>query len=157
VDRDAVLAAALGAAALAGCTRAADPPGPTSSPTPSPPPVDPDVAVLTAWYAAECGIADRYGKPTGPVLKALRANHLARADAVLDHLRVRGVVAPTPAARPPLRGKTASLVSAFRDAERALAGRYVLGLGAIRDPKVAVLGAELAAGARQHAVLLGLV
>lgn len=152
-----MLAAALGAAVLAGCTRSSGRPEPTASPTPSPSPVDPDVAVLTAWYAAERGIADRYGTPTGPVLKALRANHLARADAVLDHLRVRGVVAPTPVPRPALRGKTASLVRAFRDAEKALASRYVTGLGAIRDPKVAVLGAELAAGARQHAVVLGLV
>lgn len=152
-----MLAAALGAAVLAGCTRSPDPPGPTPSPTPSPSPLDPDVAVLTAWYAAERGIADRYGRPAGPVLKALRANHVERAGAVLDHLRVRGVAAPTPAPRPALRGRTASLVRAFRDAEKALAGRYVLGLAAIRDPKVAVLGAELAAGARQHAVLLGLV
>jgi len=152
-----VLAAALGAAVLAGCTRSSSPPRPSPSPSPSPTPVDPDVAVLTAWYAAEHGIAARYGSPKGPVLKALRANHLARADAVLDHLRVRGAGPPTPVPQPPLRGKTASLVKAFREAERALAGRYVTGLGAIRDPKVAVLGAELAAGARQHAVVLGLV
>jgi hypothetical protein len=159
VDRDAVLAAALGAAVLTGCTSPSRP-APTPSPSPSvPPPVDPDVAVLLSWAAAERSLAARYATAVHavPALKPLRANHLARVAAAADHLRVRGVVPPPPPARAPLRGTPASLVRALADAERRLAAGYLADLTGVQNPKVAVLGAELLAGARQHATVLALV
>lgn len=155
-----MLAAALGTAVLAACTPSSPDPAPAPSPgTPSPTPVDPDVALLRTWSADERVLAARYAALVRavPALKPLRANHVARAAAVADHLRVRGAAPlPIPAqaaskARPP------ALVDALADAERRLGARYLAALASVRDPKVAVLGAELAAGARQHVAVLRLV
>lgn len=155
MDRDALLVAALGAAVLGACTPDRTPalPSPTSSVSPST--VDPDVAVLTAWALAERNIAARYGLLVTkvPALKPLRANHLARA-AYVASLRPGITVTPTAT---PLRGAPKVVVPAFVKAEKALAVSYVAALAGVRDPDVAALGAELAAGARQHAALLPLV
>ena len=160
MDRDALLAAALGAAVLTGCTTSSPtPPGPTPSPTPSATPEDPDLALLTAWATDERVLAARYAPAVRavPALAALRANHVTRAAAVVEHLRVRGAAAPAVPAQPPTKAAPRALVAALADAERRLAGRYVAALGGVRDPLVVTLGAELAAGARQHAALLALV
>jgi hypothetical protein len=157
MDRDALLVAALGAAVLTGCTPDRQP-RPTPSASPSLAPTDPDVATLRAWASAERSIAARYGTlvRTVPSLKPLRANHLARAAAVEERLAFLGAAPPSPPATEALRGKPAALLSAFAAAERRLAARYLADLRALRDPALAVVGAELAAGARQHAVVLGL-
>jgi hypothetical protein len=150
VDRDALLAAALGAAVLTGCTAPRRVPAlPSPSPSSAPPP-DPDAALLSSWAASERRVAGLYG-PGGP-LAPLRANHLARAVAVEALLVARGASpAPSPApARP-------AAVAALLTAERSLATAYLASLARAGDPAVAVLGAELAAGARQHAALLPLV
>jgi hypothetical protein len=155
VDRDALLVAALGAAVLGACTPDRTPalPSPTVSVPASP--VDPDVAVLTAWALAERNIAARYGLLVTkvPALKPLRTNHLARS-AYAASLRPGITVTPT---AKPLHGAPKLVVPAFAKAERALATSYVAALAGVRDPDVAALGAELAAGARQHAALLPLV
>lgn len=157
MDRDALLAAALGAAVLSGCTSGDErPPRPTASPTPTPSPVDPDVALLRSWATAERALAARYAPAVRavPALKPLRANHLARATAVADHLRARGTVAPAVPRQPRAPRETAALLRALADAETRQAARYVAALARVRDPLVAMLGAELAAGARQHATVL---
>ena len=154
-----MLVAALGAAVLAGCTTSGAPdPEPSESPTPTAP-EDPDAAQLRAWLALEQRYADRYAAAATRVatLKALRSNHTARADAVADHLRVRGLLPPDRVPVPALRGAPASVARTLARAERELAGRYVAALPRVTDPRVVVLGAELAAGARQHAELLALV
>jgi hypothetical protein len=159
MDRNAALAAALGAAVLAGCTADREAaPAPTTPSATTPPPADPDLALLSGWYAAERRLAARYAVLVRrvPALAPLRANHDTRADAVRDHLLVRGA---SPAEQPgaPLRGAPRSLVKSFAAAERRLAAAYLSELARVTDPKVATLGAELAAGARQHATLLELV
>ncbi len=159
MDRDAVLAAALGAAVLTGCTGRARRSAPTPSappPSASPTPTDPDVATLLSWAAAERSIAARYAAfaRSVPSLAALRTNHLARAEAVEEQLAFRGVRVVDAPATPPLRGARRSVVRAFATAERRLAADYLRDLRALRDAGLAVLGAELATGARQHAIVL---
>jgi hypothetical protein len=155
VDRDALLVAALGAAVLGACTPDRTPALPSPSAPGTTPPVDPDVAVLAAWALAERNIAARYGLLVSkvPALKPLRANHLARS-AYAASLRPGITVHPTAT---PLHGAPKLVVKAFVKAEKALAVSYVTALAGVRDPAVATLGAELAAGARQHAALLPLV
>jgi hypothetical protein len=149
VDRDALLAAALGAAVLTGCTAPRRVPAlPSLSPSPAPP--DPDAALLSSWALSERRVAGLYG-PTGP-LAPLRANHLARAAAAEALLVARGT-SPSPPPAPARPAAVAALVAA----ERSLATGYLASLPRVTDPSVAVLGAELAAGARQHAALLPLV
>lgn len=150
MDRDALLAAALGAAVLTGCTVPRRVPA-LPSPTPSPPP-DPDVALLRSWGAAERRAVTAYDTPvrTSPALNTLRANHLARAAAVEALLAERGASPSPPALAAPVLPAPVAL-------ERALVAGYLRDLGAVTDPGVAVLGAELAAGARQHLALLPLV
>ncbi|MDQ1712594.1 MAG: hypothetical protein QOE45_2044 [Frankiaceae bacterium] len=147
MDRDALLAAALGAAVLTGCTA----PRRVPSPSPTPPPVDPDVAVLRSWAALERRAVATYDVAvrTAPALAPLRANHLARAAAVEALLATRGAT-PSPAT-PASRAPDPS------SAERGLVAAILASLPRVADPDVAVLGAELAAGARQHATLLPLV
>jgi hypothetical protein len=149
VDRDALLAAALGAAVVTGCTAPRRVPA-LPSPSTSPPP-DPDAALLSSWALAERRTAGLYAA-TGP-LATLRANHLARAAAAEALLAARGASPSPPPAVPARPAAVAALVAA----ERALAAGYVAALGRVTDSAVAVLGAELAAGARQHAALLPLV
>ena len=151
MDRDALLAAALGTAVLTGCTTSRRDPAPTPSPTtPSPTPVDPDLATLRTWWTAEIRLSRAYARASREI-RPLGANHAARAAAVADHLRVRR--APLPA-RPAARALSRA---ALRTAERRLAADLLADLAGVRDPLVATLGAELAAGARQHATLLGLL
>lgn len=151
MDRDAVLVAALGTAVLAACT-SSSPPAPTPSPsTPSPEPVDPDLALLLGWHTAELTMAARYGGGNVPVFGDL---HRAHARDVADHLRVRGEPPPPPPSRGPYRGRRPALLKALARAERDLAARYQAALADVRDPKVALLGAELAASARQCAAVL---
>jgi len=160
VDRDALLAAALGAAVLSGCTSGSGSrPTPAPTPTPSASPADPDLALLRSWATAERALAARYAPAVRavPALKALRANHLARATAVVDHLRVRGAVAPAVPRQPRAPRDTRALVRGLADAESRQAARYLAALARVRDPLVAMLGAELAAGARQHATVLRVV
>jgi hypothetical protein len=156
VDRRAALAA-LGALVVTACTerRHALPPSPSAS---SPPPVDPDVTTLVSWSASERRLALLYAPLLGkaPALRALRDNHTARAAAVADRLAVRGL-SPSPVPTPVRKGGVPALVAALVADEREAATRYLAALGRIADPGVAVLGAELAAGARQHAVVLRLV
>ncbi|HEU0132823.1 MAG TPA: hypothetical protein VFQ85_17725 [Mycobacteriales bacterium] len=153
MDRDALLVAALGAAVLTGCTPRSDRPGPaTPSPLPSLAP-DPDQALLAAWAAAERLAAARYDRPVRaiPALAPLRANHLARARAVEARLTASPSAAPAP---PALGGPPAAVVRALVTAERALAASYAAAVARAADPEVVLLGATLAAGARQHAALL---
>jgi hypothetical protein len=160
VDRDAALVAALGAAVLAGCTqrRVPVPPSPSRSSTASPA-ADPAVAVLLGWEASERRLAALHASALRrvPGLTTLRRNHLARAGAIADRLRARGVASPspTPAVRP-LHGKPPALVAALVAAERGAATAYLGALARV-DADLATLGAELAAGARQHAVVLRLL
>ena len=160
MDRDALLTAALGAAVLVGCTPGRREAAPTPSPSsPSPSPVeDPDVAVLVEWHGAEGALAFRYDAlvKAVPALAPLRANHRTRADAVAEHLtRLGGTPSPGAVVNP--SASPAALAKSLAKAERDHAARVLSRLSRVRDPDVAVLGAELAAGARQHAVLLGLV
>jgi hypothetical protein len=151
VDRDALLAAALGAAVLTGCTVPRRVPA-LPSPTPSPSPPDPDVALLRSWAAGERRAVTAYDTPvrTSPALNTLRANHLARAAALEALLAERGASPSPPAIAAP--GLPAPVAM-----ERALVAGYLRDLAAVTDPVIAVLGAELAAGARQHLALLPLV
>jgi hypothetical protein len=163
VDRDALLVASLGAAVLTGCTTSPSPaPLPSGSPSPSPsvtPAADPDVALLVTWASRERVLAARYAAlaRSVPALAPLRANHTSRAAAVERLVAERG--GRLLETKPPraLTGPRRDVVAAFVTAERRLAARYVAALRDVRDPDVAVLGAELAAGARQHAALLRLV
>ena len=158
MDRDALLTAALGVAVLSGCTATRRTAPPAPSPTPSPL-AHPDVAVLVEWGEAERALAFRYA----PLVKAvaalapLRANHLARAEAVDEHLARLGGGTPSPGAVVNPSAPPATLAKALAKLERDHAARCLSVLARVRDADVAVLGAELAAGARQHAVLLGLV
>ncbi|HVF05761.1 MAG TPA: hypothetical protein VNA20_13045 [Frankiaceae bacterium] len=162
MDRDVVLAAALGAAVAAGCTTSERPaPEPTAAVTPTPTavPEDPDVVALRSWLAAERRLAARYAAVVRqvPALRPLRVNHTTRATALTDHLRARGVD-PGPAATvAPLRGKPGTVVRTLARAERDLAAAYVATLPKVGDTAVLLLGAEFAAGARQHAVVLAQV
>ncbi len=158
MDRAAFVAAA-GVAFLAACTDRRHPAPPLPSPSSASPTPDPDAAVLTAWSASEQRLAALYAPVVHPAaaIAALRANHVARAAAVAEHLRVRGLVAASAAAVAPLRGKPPAVVTALVAAERAAATGYLAALSRVSDPDVAVLGAELAAGARQHATVLRLV
>jgi hypothetical protein len=160
VDRDALLVAALGAAVLTGCTTSPSPaPLPSGSPSASRAPVDPDVALLATWASRERVLAARYAAlaRSVPALAPLRANHTARAAAVERLVAARGGTPLETEPPPALKGPRRDVVAAFVTAERRLAARYVAALRDVRDPDVAVLGAELAAGARQHAALLRLV
>lgn len=143
-DRRALLLGALGVA-VAGCTSGGgDDPSPTpaqstASPTPATPP---DAALLTAWWLTERRLHDALPASYVP----FRAAHEARIAAVEEHLRALG--APVPTAPAPKRiddhTKAAIVASAgyLGDVRRAV------------SPDVAVLGAELAAGARQDAMVL---
>ena len=160
MDRDALLTAALGAAVLTGCTpgrRDAAPPPESPSPSASPT-VGPDVAVVVEWADAENALAFRYATlvKSVPALAPLRANHLARAEAVSEHLARLGGT-PSPAAVLHRKLPLPALVRSLTEAEREHATRVLARLSRLRDPDLVALGAELAAGARQHAVLLGLV
>lgn len=157
MDRDALLAAALGTAVLTGCTSSGDD-DPTPAPAPSSPtpdPVDPDITILRGWWSAEFTLMRMCaaGARKTPALRALAQNHNARLNAVADHLRVRDEPQPRiPAAQQP----AVTLAALTRDERRLVTG-YLDDLPRVTDPLVVTLGAELAAGARQHAVLLGLL
>lgn len=159
MDRDAALVAALGAAVLAGCTerRVAVPPTPSGPVTPSP--ADPDVATLAAWSASEQRLAVLYAPLVRavPSLAALRRNHTARARAVEGRLRALGSARASISRPVAPHGRPVALAAGLAAAERKAAAAYVAALSGLRDPDVAVLGAELAAGARQHVVVLGRV
>lgn len=157
MDSDALLVAALGAAVLTGCTPSAPVPSPSVSPS-VPPSADPDVAVVSAWAVEERSLAARYGPLAArvPALAPLRANHLARAAACEALLSARGAVVPHATGRPS-NGAPRALMAAFATVERRLAARYLTDVALVRDADVAVLGAELAAGARQHALALSVV
>ena len=142
MDRRAFLGAALGAAVA--CTRRAAPrPLPTATPAPTPT-VDPDVALLTSWWLSERRLLASLPAAAAP----LRAAHATRADAVAEHLAARGATPPAAPTAAPSR-------DAARTMEDASA-RYLADLARAASADVAVLGAELAAGARQHAVVLTL-
>lgn len=153
VDRDRRLLVAFGALALTGCTPSRRP-SPTPAPTtPTPTPLSaPDLAVLRRWALAERHIVMRYSALVGkmPDLIPLRQNHAVRAEAVERRLPERPVLPRTG----PLDGRVPEVVRAFVAAERALAESYLADLAGLADPANAVLGAELAAGARQHVVIL---
>lgn len=141
MDRDALLVAALGAAVV-GCTAGReDDPAPVPT-TPSPTPAAADVALLESWWRRERSLAASLPASYIP----LRNNHLTRAAAVAEHLAALGAAPPSPPAPVPV----ADHAKAARDA----AARYVAELTGAASADVAVLGAELAAGARQHAVVL---
>jgi hypothetical protein len=147
VDRRGLLGAALGlaaGAAVAGCTN-----GGGTSPTPAPttpsptPTLDPDLAILTAWWQSERRLLDSLPTTAAP----LRAAHAARLAAVAEHLAARGAPPPSPSPSP-------RPVTALVKAELDASARYLKDLAAVASNDVAVLGAELAAGARQHATVL---
>ena len=157
MDRDALLAAALGAAVLTGCTSSGDDdPTPTPVPSsPSPEPYDTDITVLRGWWSAELTLMRMCaaGQRKTPALRALAQNHNARLNAVADHLRVRDEPQP----RIPAVKQPAVPLAALTSDERHLVTGYLDDLPRVIDPLVVTLGAELAAGARQHATLLGLL
>lgn len=105
--------------------------------------VDPDVAILSAWWQSERRL--RAALPAAAT--ALRDAHHARAVAVAEQLVVRDAPLPTDPA-PPTRPASQEEAAAYT--------RYVSALDSITSPDVAVLGAELAAGARQAATILAL-
>lgn len=137
MDREALLVAALGAAVLTGCTHH-DARKPAPRPTPSPT-TDPEAVVLAAWWAQE----ETLYSATPPGHLPFRAAHRARRIAIEERLRARGLPLPSQPER-----WTLDLAGAERSYVRSLAG--------LTDPDLVTLGAELAAGARQHAVVLGL-
>lgn len=147
MDRDALLAAALGAAVLTGCTSDDDP-----APTPRPGPptghssrdVDPDLPIVLAWWVSEHHLQ----KATPATYVPLRAARAERIAAMAERLLALGGNTNSPGPKP-----IADLAKAERDAS----ARYLVSLARVTDPAVAVLGAELAAGARQHATVLALL
>jgi hypothetical protein len=94
-------------------------------------------------------MAGRYG-----AFLDFATHHTLHAEAVGEHLRVRGEPFPAVRARGPYRGKRAALLKAFGTRERELAAQYQAALPGVRDPKVAALGAELYAAARAYAAVL---
>ena len=158
MDRDSLLAAALGAAVLTGCTSRSRPaPAPSASPTPSPAPTDPDVAVLSGWIVEESRLADAYGAIVErlPSIAPLAGNHRDRAEELVTQVARRGAVPPRGGPGGGARtGSPGRVVAELARLEREAAARYLTALGRVADPGVAVLGAELAAGARQHAAVL---
>ncbi len=137
MDREGLLVAALGAAVLTGCT-SHDEPAPTPTPTPSPT-ADPEALVLTSWWTQE----ETLYANTPPSHVPFRAAHRARRTAIEERLRARGV---------PIPGEPERWTLDLAGAERA----YTRSLAGLTDPDLVTLGAELAAGARQHAAVLGL-
>ena len=135
MDREGLLVAALGAAVLTGCTRH-DTPAPTPTPSPT---TDPRVAVLAAWWTTEATLH----ASTPPSHVPFRNAHRARLAAIEERLAALGATPP-----PPPRAGRLDLAGAERSYTRSLAG--------LSDPDPVTLGAELAAGARQHAAVLGL-
>jgi hypothetical protein len=108
------------------------------------PTADPDVALLTAWLVSE----RRLLASLPPAAAPLRNAHATRAAAVAEHLAARGAPVPSGPSTSPVR----DAATAPRDAS----SRYLADVARAASADVAVLGAELAAGARQHAVVLAL-
>lgn len=147
MNRRDVLAGAVASLVLGACTRRRRRVVPSPTATRSPTPV-PDGDLLAAWYAAEQRLVRLSG--TVPGAASVRADHLIRSRAILDRLHVLGLGPPTVTLPPAVPHAKAALATA----EGAAARTYVAALPAVVDPAVAVLGAELAAGARAAAVAL---
>lgn len=168
----ALLAAALGAGVLAGCS--ATEPSPTPSPSATP---DPDADYLQRAVAAEIALLASYDDPASsvadlsPLVAEARAHHQQHLTALIDSARAAGLPVPTTSSPTPSavtsgapaepRGPQLAPAEDAVDLARRLVaierrssefGRDAL--PTIRRPVLAVLAAQIAASEGQHATAL---
>ena len=163
----ALIAAAVGAGVLVGCT--ADPtPVPDPSGSVSPPTLDPDAAALVAAHAREVALLATYADPLTvtpgltPAADEARVHHVLHLRAIEALMREPALVVATSAspsaaasATPaPSAPDAVALARSLLAAERTAADAGIVAVGSGVASAIRRLLAEIAASEAQHATAL---